>query len=134
MKTKREVLKSFALNGSCRGIDCNQCQYDNTKVCDNCSTFTDRLIRIGAMAILRTFPEKREFDPDKILTCLTVDKAKVGMRGYFGDSLASLRDKFERREQTLELVEILNENYAYRFKTSGYFIYALFYPVDEVEE
>lgn len=129
MITKREVLKSFALNGSCPEVKCKQCPYDNTDACAYHSVLRDKLIRIGAMALLRMFPEKREFDIDKILTCITADKAKVGMKGYFGDSLASLRNQFERRMQTTELVEILDEECMCRFRQSEGLIYSLFYLV-----
>ena len=134
MKTKREILKAFALNGSCGELSCSLCQYNKTKACTNCSLLRDKLIRIGAMAILRMFPEKREFDINNVLTCVTVDKAKVGMKGYFGDSLAFLRTKFENREQISELVEICDENYMCRFRHNDGLIYSLFYPVEEVEE
>lgn len=100
MKTKREVLESVVKIGTCKDIKCEECPYDSIRC-------HDRFFKIGAMALLRMFPEKREFDINNVLTCVTVDKAKVGMKGYFGDSLAFLRTKFENREQIFELVEIL---------------------------
>lgn len=56
MKTKREVLEEFAKNGDCENIDCK-------KECPYC--FSDKCLdldlrKIGAMAILRMFPEKKK--------------------------------------------------------------------------
>jgi hypothetical protein len=133
MKTKREVLKTFITEGSCGDIKCIECPYHNVR-CEFPRSIKDSLARIGAMTILRMFPEKREFDPDKILTCVIADKAKVGMEGYFGDSLASLRNQFERRVQTTELVEVLDEKCMCRFRHSDGLIYSLFYPIGDVEE
>lgn len=57
MKTKREMLKQFAQGKSCVGIYCNDCPLHlNNK----CLTTTSRLARIGAMAILRMFREKKK--------------------------------------------------------------------------
>lgn len=60
MKTKREVLKRIAETGYCINIDCKRCAY--TEICGTeKSLMTDgRLQKIGAMAILRMFPEKRK--------------------------------------------------------------------------
>ena len=133
MKTKREILKTIAEKGNCYDIGCNECPYYFYR-CIAVSTLKDNLARIGAKAILRMFPEKREFDKSKILTGITADKAKVGMKGYFDDNLSSLRNQFERRVQTTELVEILDERYMCRFRHNDGLIYSLFYPIDEVEE
>ena len=132
MKTKREILKSFALNGTCEGISCSLCPYDKTKECTECLLLSDNLIRIGAKAILRMFPEKREFDIDKILTCVTADKAKVGMRGYFGDTITLLKERFQDKPHLL--TEIRDEDFAHRFVNEYNTNFSLFYPVDEVEE
>lgn len=60
MKTKREVLERFAEKGYCSGIDCNECPY--LKLCGKNGTLSikGRLQKIGAMAILRMFPEKKK--------------------------------------------------------------------------
>lgn len=56
MKTKREVLKRIIEYGNCKGIVCIDCPYyEYHKHCPN-----KDLKRIGAMAILRTFPEKKK--------------------------------------------------------------------------
>lgn len=126
--TKREVLEYFAKYGNCEAIHCSECPYQRHS--NKCPRLD--LKRIGAMAILRQ--NRKKFDINKILTCVTADKAKVGMKGYFGDSLASLRAKFKNGEQISELMEIFNERYANRFRSGNYNAYALFYPIDEVEE
>lgn len=56
MKTKREVLEEIAKNGECKNINCiEECPYCLSDRCLN----TD-LIKIGAMAILRMFKEKKK--------------------------------------------------------------------------
>jgi hypothetical protein len=58
MKTKREILEEFAKNGDCENINCREeCPYC---IGDKCLDLDLR--KIGAIAILRMFPEKREFD------------------------------------------------------------------------
>ncbi|MBE6344661.1 MAG: hypothetical protein E7063_03070 [Spirochaetaceae bacterium] len=60
MKTKRKVLERFAEKGYCMGIDCRECSY--TVICGvgERLTIKTRLQKIGAMAILRMFPEKKK--------------------------------------------------------------------------
>lgn len=134
MLTKREVLKSFALNGSCLDISCSLCPYDKTKACTNSLVLRDNLIRIGAMALLRMFPEKREFDRSKIITCTTSYRAVVGMRGYFADNIAHLISQFKERKPMECLAGIRDESYSCRFLGNHGVYYSLFYPLDEVEE
>lgn len=58
MKTKREVLEHLTKCGSCEGIKCFDCPYyENFKHCPNDSV---SLKKIGAMAILRMFKEKKK--------------------------------------------------------------------------
>ena len=124
-KSKRDVLETVVKIGSCKDIECDECPYDSIRC-------HDRFFKIGAMALLRMFPEKREFDTDKILTCVTADKAKVGMRGYFADNLTVLKINFERNF-VQELLSIQSEKFSHRFHNVTN-VYALFYPIDEVEE
>lgn len=58
MKTKREILELFAEKGYCSSIECNECAY--LGLCDNNILIRTRLQKIGAMAILRMFPEKKK--------------------------------------------------------------------------
>lgn len=130
MKTKREVLEQVAKCGNCEGIKCTDCPYYKSgKHCIN----DDFIKRIGAMAILRQNRKKRKFDPNKVLTCVTANQAKVGMKGYFGDSLSFLKIMFKRHKIS-ELIEISDETNWCRFRSSDDILYALFYPIDEVEE
>ena len=131
MKTKREVLESFARYGYCKGIECSECPYDSEDCCVvGVDLSNNRLAKIGAMAILRQ--NRKKFDPSKILTCVTADKAKVGMRGYFADNIAVLKSRFKNNE-VYELGQVLVFNSPFRFVGKDK-IYALFYPIDEVEE
>lgn len=54
MKTKREVLEEIVKKGHCIDIMCEECPYNPTSYC------AIRLRRIGAMAILRMFKEKKK--------------------------------------------------------------------------
>lgn len=60
MKTKREVLERFAEKGYCGGIDCSGCAYLELCGSNERLTIKGRLQKIGAMAILRMFPEKKK--------------------------------------------------------------------------
>jgi hypothetical protein len=76
----------------------------------------------------------RKFDPDKILTCVTADKAKVGMRGYFGITIRHIKDNIEKGKiDVLSNVED-NTEYLSPFKREDSEHFPLFYPIDEVEE
>lgn len=129
MKSKRELLEHIAKYGRCEYIRCTDCPYDeHPKHC-----LYDDLRKIGAMAILRQNRKKRGLTPNKVLTCVTADKAKVGMRGYFADNISTLK-QFFKNNNVCELKRVLDEDTLYRFESSNYIAYALFYPIDEVEE
>ena len=89
------------------------------------------------MMIFKRSGSEAVFDINKILTCVTADKAKVGMRGYFADNLADLKSRFKNNE-VYELEQVQDISYGYRFQIDNGFAidgihYALFYPIDEVE-
>lgn len=129
MKTKREVLEEFAKNGDCENINCKkECPYSFSDKCLDLD-----LRKIGAMAILRQNRKKREFDPNKILTCVTAGKAKVGMKGYFADNLENMKFQFDtKRIQTL--LKIKSGRNCARFVDNLGRYWYLFYPIDEVEK
>lgn len=58
MKTKRELLKHFAKCGNCEDIACTECPY--YEVSKHCPNNNVSLKKIGAMAILRMFKEKKK--------------------------------------------------------------------------
>lgn len=58
MKTKRELLKHFAKCGNCEDIACTECPY--YEVSKHCPNNNVSLKKIGAMAILRMFREKKK--------------------------------------------------------------------------
>lgn len=60
MKTKREVLKQFAETSRCSNIGCSECAYKETCGINKGLSIKGRLQKIGAMAILRMFPEKKK--------------------------------------------------------------------------
>lgn len=127
MKSKREVLEIIAKYKGC-SLSCYDCPYSKLNTGKE-TCIVKKLRGIGAMAILRMFPKESEFDTNKIFTCITADKAKVGMKGYFAYDLAGLREEFARNNiQTL--IEIFNEDCYERFKTNSGLKCALFYPID----
>ena len=52
-RDKREVLESVVKIGSCKDINCEECPYDSIRC-------HDRFFKIGVMALLRMFPEKKK--------------------------------------------------------------------------
>lgn len=132
MKTKREVLERFAEVGGCSHIRCTECEYTETCCVGKNQPLSIRLQKIGAMAILRQNRKKREVDINKILTCLTADNAKVGMKGYFADNLANMKFQFAiKRIKTL--LEIKGEGNCARFVDDSRSHWYLFYPIGEEE-
>lgn len=111
------------------GIKCSDCPY-NDDTCGYLTTLTIKLAKIGAMAILRQNrkSKKREFDPSKVLTCITADQVKKGMKGYFADNLIDLKKKFNNKV-TSELLEIRDDSRSFRFRDKDS-DYTLFYPID----
>lgn len=133
MKTKREVLKNIANGLLCKNLQCENCPYNNICYSKENTTLSSVLTKIGAMAILRQNRKKRVFDKSKILTCVTADQAKLGMRGYFADDLKTLEKKF-RSNVIYTLEDIYDTDCGDRFYTSIGRAYPLFYPIEEVEE
>lgn len=132
MKTKREVLEIIAKYKGCC-LSCCDCPYSKHNTGIEGSCIARRLEVIGAMAILRQNRKKREFNPNKVLTSVTTDKAKVGMKGCFADSLANMKFQFAtKRVQTL--LEITGEEDCARFVDGSCNSWCLFYPIGEDEE
>lgn len=127
--TKREVLKAYAETGDCpECIDCTDCAYKK-----RCFKLQTIFRKIGARKLLKMFPEKREFDKSKILTCVTADQAKAGMKGYFASCISDLKYHFDYKNKTHLLTGIRDESFNYRFIKDNSSCYALFYPIDEAE-
>ena len=128
---KREVLKLFAEQGHCNKLPCSECPYYEDSCPKHHKELTMRLAKIGAMAILRQNRKKREFDPNKVLTCLTADKAKVGTKGYFADSLQMIEALYDSKTDIWELAEVRDYKWSSRFVTKMNNSYSLFYPIEE---
>lgn len=60
MKTKREVLELFSQQGNCTQLNCNECAYNRNGCLKNHKGLHLRLAKIGAMTILRMFPERKK--------------------------------------------------------------------------
>ncbi len=133
MKTKREILEEFMKKGHCENINCESCPYESNGCGNGFNPLSYRLRKIGAMAILRHNRKKRKFDPNKILTCVTAEQAKKGMRGYFADCFADMKSQFKIKH-IRTLSEIRDEEAYQRFIDQAGISWDLFYPMDEVEE
>ena len=70
-----------------------------------------------------------KFDKNKILTCVTADQAKVGMRGWFASNVETL-SCLVLEEQPKELLGFDSNNAVHAFKTA-FQNHALFYPAPE---
>lgn len=69
------------------------------------------------------------FNPSKALTAITAEQAKIGSRGYFGDSVFDLRNAF-RDNKIYKLNDINDDSCEYRFVNDYNTSFILFYPVD----
>ena len=70
-----------------------------------------------------------KFDKSKILTCVTADQARVGMRGWVADTLSVLMRRVKECHPTTIAV-ITGESMEKRFVSDAN-VYALFYPAPE---
>ena len=74
------------------------------------------------------------FNKEDVLTILTTDKAKIGDKGYFGNSLTRLAIEVKRGEVHI-LAKIYEDYTPYPFKGDHHVnCFALFLPVDKVKE
>lgn len=69
-------------------------------------------------------------DKSKILTVVTADQAKVGMKGWFASNVETLSRMVEEEQPTKELLGIDDHNAVHAFKTV-FQNHALFYPAPE---
>ena len=77
-----------------------------------------------------------EFDRSKILTVVTADQAKVGMKGWFSNDISSLKIYIERGDEQKELQSVdFHSEYTFReqYPIDGSFAckYRYFYPAPE---
>lgn len=79
--------------------------------------------------------DNKLFNKEDILTSLTVDKAKIGDNGYFGDNLKEIEFRVER-DEVYPLVWIDRKNLSvYSFKNNFFEDhFALFLPADKVKK
>ena len=127
MKTKREVLEEYVKSASCGAIQCDECGYRNK--CFQGEGIHNSLVKIGAITVLR---RDRNFNTRNVLTAVTADKAKIGMRGYFADTMATLREEFAQKNvQTL--TRVFSKDTCESFEADNYASWILFYPIDEFE-
>lgn len=73
-----------------------------------------------------------EFNLNRIFNYDTANKVRVGMKGFFADTVSDLITKIEKGNP-LELVEILPKECLTRYRNENGFVYELFYPIEEVE-
>lgn len=89
MKTKREFLKEFVTHGDCKHIKCEDCPYSTNNNFDCKIHEGVKLSQIGAMAILRMFPEEKK----PIL--------EVGTKIKFSDKKIAVVDTYNGRDYFL---------------------------------
>ena len=78
--------------------------------------------------------DNKLFNKEDILTTLTADNAKIGDKGYFGDTLKDIEDSVECGK-VCSLVWIDNKNHSvYAFKDDFFEdLFALFLPINKVK-
>lgn len=99
MKTKREVLERFAEKGYCCGIDCSECAYLELCGTNKRLTIKGRLQKIGAMAILRMFKEKKK----PLLKVGTKIKFENGETYVIESCIDEYREEFILRNKISEI-------------------------------
>ena len=74
-----------------------------------------------------------EFDAKRVYTVLNADEVKIGSRGYFADTLKSLKDMVyqEYSGNCSEIEKIKEDTYEGRFKAKDGYRYSLFYLVED---
>lgn len=125
--TKREILKQYAQGKGCTGIHCRDCPcYKKT---EGCLIESSRLMRIGAMAILKMFPETN-FNKSRIYTALNADELKIGSKVIVADDMSALKKSVleHRLPRIIEKVE--SEDWEHRFLCDDVFHYAFAYLVE----
>lgn len=77
------------------------------------------------------------FDINKIKHVVNAETCKIGIYGYFGNSIESIRKAVTQKKSVFNVVYaklefVLDENYERRFG-NDYGVFSLFYPLDKVE-
>lgn len=74
-----------------------------------------------------------EFDAKRVYTVLNADEVKIGSRGYFADTLKSLKDMVYQEYSGIcsEVEKIKEDTYEGRFKAKDGYRYSLFYLVED---
>lgn len=113
MKTKREVLEEITKKGHCIDIMCGECPYYPTSYCV-------RLRKVGAMAILRMFPEKKAKNYAKEQEDCTLgvyndtaelEYVKGFSEGYLTGAKEMLKENEQLTMQILKMRMIFNSTY-----------------------
>ena len=74
-----------------------------------------------------------EFDKSRIFTALNADELKIGSKVIVADSLGRLKECVESNKNICTLINITNEDCAYRFETNNH-AWLLAYLIEEPEE
>ena len=130
--SRRKVLKVLATKACCFGIECSICPYSNEGVDGQCAIKVEAL-KLGANELLKDLDD---FDKSKILTCVTMEKAKVGMRGFFGNTVDEVKKNFYDREAfTLARIDDDGAGYhVFEYDDDITYTFPLFYPEDPEED
>lgn len=68
---------------------------------------------------------------DKTFKYHNAERAKLGTKGYFANTLQALKSLIDGDSQPSKLTEILGEECTTRFMNEDGFLYELFYPIEE---
>lgn len=129
--SKRKVLKLLATKACCYGIECSICPYSNESVDGQCTVKVEAL-KLGANELLKTLDD---FDKSRILTCVTVEQARAGMRGFFGNTVNEVKKNFYEHN-AFELARIDDEigYHVFEYDDDVTYTFPLFYPEDSEED
>ncbi len=75
-----------------------------------------------------------DFDETRLYTVVNADKVKIGSKGYFADTLATLKQKITDNLPLEKLTQVFSEKASARFVSQIPMSFFLFYLVEEPEE
>lgn len=78
-----------------------------------------------------TVKDENVFDLKRVFNYDTANKVKIGMNGYFADTVDDLKIRVEK-EAPQELTEILPKECLTRYRNENGFVYELFYALGDV--
>lgn len=76
-----------------------------------------------------------DFDKSRILTCVTVEQARVGTRGFFGNTVNEVKKNFyEHNAFELARIDDGVGYHVFEYDDDVTYTFPLFYPEDSEED